>query len=262
MDKSPTKNHNCPVCHTNIGFLSKKVECSNCKLLVCKDHSVLHENSNHFCDLCEKLIIKTQNFPDVVYQIDSLKAELKYLTKDKKKYQKEILMKNDIINRLDKQYKSNQVTYQEKLESLEKKIDQEKKKLNSEENLLQHLEKSLIESQKSEKSMIEKLNYYIQELHNANVLYEEIHIDQIFLLNKIDTLRVELRGFAPINRLKLISCGGCFKKVKQGYFEVFRTASILEGNSSTLSSISIINQNSSEEALKRKQALCNGCNII
>ena len=256
MEGNPKLNQHCPVCKTNINFLKKKVECSNCKLLVCKNHSVKHENSNHFCDLCEKSIIKTTNFSDLIFQINSLKADLEYIKKDKNKYKKTIMTKNEIIARLEKQYKTSQMTHQEKVDAIERKIEQEHNKQISENKLIEHLEQSLLESRKSEEVMMEKLNFLMQDFNTVNIENQELLDDQKFLLSKLDNINLELRGVAPINRLRLISCCDCYVKIKADFFEVYRTASILEGNESFTSRASQVLAALPETIEKKGCAAC------
>jgi hypothetical protein len=231
--ESPTRNQHCPVCKASMGLLSKKVKCSSCKQLVCRDHSVLHENSNHFCDICEKNIIKAQSFPDVSFHISSLQSDLAYLEKDKNKYRNEILTKNDIITRLEKQNKANAASYNEKLENLEKKIAQEKNKIVSEEKLIVHLKQSLLECEKSENAMLEKLNFLMSEVHNSKIEYQELEENQQFLLDKIYEINVELRLKVPIPKLtQEYKCNTCLPKLKKEFMEAFQTAFILEGRDS------------------------------
>ncbi|OMJ78170.1 hypothetical protein SteCoe_22061 [Stentor coeruleus] len=261
MEKTTGKNQCCPVCKTSIGFLSKKVECSNCKLTVCRDHSVMHENSNRFCNICEKNLLKNQFFPDVAFHIKSLKSDLEYLEKEKSKIRNEVLCKNDIVNRLEKQYKSNLAIHEEKLEILNKKILQEQNKIVSEQKLIVHLQQSLAESQKSEEAMVEKLNFLMQENHKAKLDFEEMTENQKFLIGQIDKLNNELRGLAPLSRLTLLSCSSCKKNIKYEFYEVFQTVFILEGRESFGSLISQANKTTSETEIK-SYSLCKACNIF
>lgn len=250
------ENSSCPVCKVNFGFFSKKVECSSCKMQVCRDHSVFREQI--FCEICEKNKIRSKFFPDLVFQIKNLKSELAYLEKDKKKYKSEIATKNDIISRLDKQYQTNLDLHKEKVALYERKIAQESEKIISEEKLVLFLHQSLTESQKSENAMIEKLNLSMHEVHLAKNEYDEMCSDQKFLIDKLDKLNIELRGYAPINRVGLASCSDCKQRIKNEFLEVFETSTILNGRDSFFSSIivsPIIDKKSSE-------GYCRSCGVM
>lgn len=245
------ENPYCPVCKVSLNFFTKKVECFSCKMLVCREHSVTREQI--FCETCEKNSIRSKYFPDIVFQIKNLKSELAYLEKDKKKFKSEILTKNDIISRLEKQFNANQELHQEKVALFERKINQETEKIISEEKLVLFLHQSLTESQKSENVMIEKLNLSMHELHVGKNEFEEISSDQRFLINKLDKLNLELRGYAPINRVGLTSCSDCKQRIKNEFLEVFETSTILNGRDSFFSSIivtPIFDKNSAEGCCK------------
>jgi hypothetical protein len=187
-----------------------------------------------------------------------LKSELTYLEKDKKKHQIEINSKNDIISRLEKQYKTNSELHLEKVSIFETKTLQETEKIRSEEKLILYLHQSLTESQKGENSMIEKLNYSMHQLHLAKNDFEEMTSDQKYLISIVDKIKCDLRGFAPIDRIGKIVCAECKQKLKNEFLEIFETANILNGYDSFFNSIEV--PASSRNEMTRK--CCNQCNII
>lgn len=256
MDKTPIRSDICPVCKQGPSFLTRRVECYTCKSQVCRDHSVQRDHT--YCELCEKNSIKLKNFPDLVFQIKNLKSDLAYQEKDKKKHQLEINTKNDIISRLEKQYKTNSELHIEKVQMYEKKITQESEKIISEEKLILYLHQSLNESQKSENCMIDKLNFSMHQLHLAKNEFEEMVSDQKFLISKVDKLKSDLRGFAPIDKVGNIACTECKQKVKNEFLEVFETANILNGRDSFFNSIERPSVMYSE--MDRK--CCNGCCVM
>ena len=259
MDLSPTRNQRCSVCNISIRFLSKKIECSNCKSVTCKDHSVLHENSNQFCDNCEKYIIKEQYFSEYIFQIKGLQEDLEYLDRDANKYQNEECKKNDIINILEKQIRCSQASHQERVDIIEKKIIQEQKKIYSEEKLSEYLAQSLTESEKSEKTCAEKIDTTNIEIVNAGGIYEEFLEEEQLLLAEIDVLRSKLRESVPLCTLKLISCAHCYNKLKYQYVKTRSHTSI--ENSSFLSNISQLKPPFTQTP-QHPVTLCRVCNII
>lgn len=258
MDKSPNRNLRCAVCNANIRF-SKKVECAKCKLMTCKDHSVLHENSNHFCENCEKNYIKSQYFSELLEKIQSLQEDLEILEKDAKKLTNETIRKNDFINILEKQFRGSQTGHLEKVELYERKIGQEIKKGQSDRKLIEYLEQSLQESEKSEKTCTEKLNFSSQEVFKITTFNGELLEDQGYLLSTIDGFRSELRGAADVSRLKLLSCANCYKKIKHKYIEYQKLTLHTENYYSFISNIS---QDVPSEKILIKAQVCKPCNII
>jgi len=225
-------------------------------MLVCREHSVTREQI--FCEVCEKNSIRSKHFPDLVFQIRNLKSELAYLEKDKKKYKTEIATKNDIISRLEKQFNGNQELHKEKVALYERKINQEAEKIISEEKLVIFLHQSLTESQKSENVMIEKLNLAMHELHVGKNEFEEASSDQRFLISKLDKLNVELRGYAPINRVGLASCLDCKQRIKNEFLEVFETSTILNGRDSFFSSVVVMPMVDRSSA----EGCCKSCELM
>lgn len=219
----------CSVCNISLGYLRKKFECSNCKLLACKHHSSLHDNFNYYCTNCQKLIIKRELFSDYLYQIQSLKSELNSLSQQKNKYKSNISSKNNIINRFQTQYNAAEVFNLEKVRNTQSKIIEEQSKIISEHKLIEYLQESLSETRKNEKNMSEKLCIYIQEIKDFSDLYNELYQDQQFLLNKLDQIYKSLRGVIQVSRVKLLCCSRCYRELKKSFPEVFITASILNG---------------------------------
>ena len=238
MESNASKIPYCTVCKVSIGMLSKKLECSVCKLNVCKEHYVIRENSNFRCETCEKTIVKNMNFSDYEYQIAALKKDLEYLGKDKNKYKKELFIKEGIISRLETQLTNNQISHVNKVEIIEKKVSDEVSKLKTQQLLLEHLENTFTESQKCEQLMMEKLNMCTNELENTKIDFEELNADQMYISLQIDKLNLELHDKVPISRLKLLACTGCYKSIKINFWEMMRQAFIIEGRDSMLASIS------------------------
>ena len=259
MSLSPSKKQRCSVCSIYIRFLSKKIECSNCKLVTCEDHSVLHENSNHFCDNCEKHTIKALYFSEYIYKIKDLKEDLEYLDRGAKQYHNEACRKNDAINQIEKQIKSNQVSHQERVDLIESKIVQEQKKILCQEKLFEHLTQCLTQSVKSEKNSAEKLDISTNELVRTGSTYQDYQEDQQCLLEEIDFFRSKLRESAPLSRVKLISCVQCYKEVIYEYIKTRNQASIKTG--SIVSSLSQLKP-SLTQVPQNPLPLCKVCNII
>lgn len=226
------------VCKANIGLLSRKFECAICKMDTCKYHYVVRKNSVFHCENCEKNIIKSSVFSDYEYQISALQRDLEYISKDRNKYKREILVKDGIISRLESQLKNNQIAHESKLEILDGKISEEKAMQRTQELLFEHLKNTSVESGKSEELMVEKLNLSTSELENCKIDLEELLADQGYITCQIEKLNSELQGQVPISRLKFITCTGCYKKVKLNFWEIMRQAFIIEGRDSLLASIS------------------------
>jgi chromosome segregation ATPase len=258
MERASLKNSACPICSITFSFFIKKIECSSCKLLVCKEHC-LNRSDSLICEQCEKNQVKKEHFPDVLFQIKTLKNELSHLEKEKKKYRLDLNTKNDIINRIDKQKNSSLEIHLEKVEMMQKKILQETEKITSEEKLLKYLEQSLAESKNNEVNTVKKLNVEMQALYRARAENDEATLNQINLIKELDKLNKELRGLVPIHRLSLLICNDCKVQVKHRFREVFDSQLTINGHDSFMSSIST---NPVSQDIPREGHVCRTCNII
>jgi hypothetical protein len=258
MEKSSSKNSSCPICGMNFSFLSKKFECTDCKLIVCKDHA-LTRSSSLICEQCEKNQIKLELFPDALFQIKTLKAELSHLEKEKKKYRLELSTKNDMVSRLERQMRSSTEIHSEKMSILQTKISQEADKLLSEEKLLKYLEQSLSESKNNEVNMVKKLNVEMQALYKARATAEEASLAQIGLIKELDKINKELRGLVPLHRLSIFICADCKAIIKHKFRQVFEDQLAINGNDSFMSSLST---NPVSQDLNREGNVCRVCLII
>lgn len=254
MSIHSNKIQKCPICESAFNIFTKKFVCVDCEQTVCKSHLV-YFNQSKICEDCEKFRVKSEFFPDVLGKITQLKTELALLQKSQKKLNIEILTKNDVLNKIEKQTRIYFEMHLERVNVYEKKIENEREKCESGEKLVKFLEQSLMESKKNEMIMVQKMNTNIQDLYRARMELEELTGTQKGLISKVDKLNFIQRNQVPINRLSLLSCSECKQKIRSAFIDIF------ELNKSEVSQGSLINSFLAASLIQDPQRTTDVCKV-
>lgn len=258
MSNDSSKNLKCPICFSSFNILTQNFECSSCKQKVCKSHLVKLKELK-ICENCEKSNIKSEFHPDDLQKILQLKNELMCLEKTEKKQKIEILTKNDILNKLEKQSAAQLGIHLDRVLSIKKKIDYEAEKCESDEKLARFLEQSLMECKKNEMGMLQKMNKSVQDMYRAKMELEDIMGIQKDLISKVYSLNLTLRKQIPISRLSLLSCSECKYSIKSRFYSVFE---INQSSTSQGSFMSSILTNPLPQEPQKSTEVCKVCLII
>lgn len=194
---------------------NKKIECTECGEISCKDHIKLNESDHSAtCLDCFKKKIHLEVTLEMESESLEAKSQLESLKTKLKNSKKDLARKKTTKEHQENQIKINEKTYQRKFETLSRKIEEETNRGENLENTLKSLELTLEDSKTGE-------NHCKAQVEDKEKEYEEVLLELETLKKGNKVLKYDIQvaseksqKFISYSQLRNTLCETCKNKIK------------------------------------------------
>lgn len=212
--KSARSNHenSCNVCHLQFSLSNRSGYCSKCFQKTCKVH-LTKENEQTLCELCIKIEYKKEFFQKKQEQVKYLKNELRGLQHREQANMKEISLKTESIEWLEKTIKENQGLYDLKIQNLEASISNEEKEFEKSNIIITQINEGIQLSEFTQKYEQIKFLNSVAELNKIQKDRDSVYKEYKELRAKEKKLIEENNKMITLQRIRTITCVNCYNEI-------------------------------------------------